>query len=206
VKAVSTISGPATVFDVENINTDIILPARYLKVLTREGLGGAAFYTYRFAPDGTPLDTDPFARPGHDVAPVLIAGENFGCGSSREHASWALLDFGVRVVISPRFADIFAGNAFKNGLLLIEMPHRDIERLVASGTERLTVDLAGQTVTSRGNVSIRFEIDPFRKACLIGGLDEIALTEEHAAEIGAFEIRHEGKFPWLNKSRDPAPL
>jgi 3-isopropylmalate/(R)-2-methylmalate dehydratase small subunit len=202
---VERIVGPATLLDIKDINTDVILPARYLKVLTRSGLGVAAFYTHRFAADGTPLATDPFRRADGAVAPILITGENFGCGSSREHASWALLDFGVRAVISPRFADIFAGNAFKNGLLLIELPRSQIEQLIAAGTEQLTVDLSAQTVTAAGGASVGFDIDAFRKTCLLGGLDEIALTEKHAADISRFEAQHEKRFPWLTHTQATPP-
>ncbi len=193
----SVLTGPATLLPAKNIDTDIILPARYLKVLTRRGLGGAAFHTYRFGPDGSVLKNSPFNRPDGLVAPIIIAGENFGCGSSREHASWALDDFGVRVIISPRFADIFSGNAFKNGLLLIDLPQSAIDSLVAAGTEHITIDLAAQTVSTPGWGSIVFEIDPFRKSCLLGGLDEIALTERLSADIAMFEHAREQRAAWV---------
>jgi 3-isopropylmalate/(R)-2-methylmalate dehydratase small subunit len=192
----TTLTGPATLLPIKNIDTDIILPARYLKVLTRKGFGGAAFYTYRFGPDGAELAGNPFHRKDGTVAPIIIAGENFGCGSSREHASWALDDFGVRAVISPRFADIFAGNAFKNGLLLIELPESAIAQLVDAGLESISIDLPAQSVNAAGK-SITFEIDPFRKNCLLSGLDEISLTEKKEFEIAAFERRLELQTPWI---------
>src|SRR5476649_450274 len=121
-RAFTRVSGPAVYLPTKNIDTDVILPARYLKALTREGLGGAAFYTYRFDRAGNPLQYNPFSRPDSSIAPVIIAGENFGCGSSREHAVWALYDFGFRAVIAPSLGDIFASNAAKNGLLTIILP------------------------------------------------------------------------------------
>jgi 3-isopropylmalate dehydratase small subunit len=191
------LSGPATVLPAKNIDTDIILPARYLKVLTRKGLGNAAFQTYRFAPDGSPLKDSPFNRPDGQVAPIIIAGENFGCGSSREHASWALDDLGIRVIISPRFADIFSGNAFKNGLLLIELPQSAIDSLVAAGVEDVLIDLAAQTISTPVWGSLIFDVDPFRKACLLGGLDEIGLTERLGADIAMFEQERDRRAAWI---------
>jgi 3-isopropylmalate/(R)-2-methylmalate dehydratase small subunit len=195
-KSFTSLSGAATLLPIKNIDTDIILPARYLKTLTRKGLGGAAFYTYRFGPDGAELPNNPFRRPDATVAPIIIAGENFGCGSSREHASWALDDFGIRVVISPRFADIFAGNAFKNGLLLIELPESAIARLIAAGLENISIDLAAQMVGTAG-VRIAFDVDPFRKTCLSSGLDEISLTEQRERDIAAFERQLELHSRWI---------
>jgi len=191
------LSGPATLLPEKNIDTDIILPARYLKSLTRNGLGTVAFQTYRFGPDGSALDKNPFNRPDGRIAPIIIAGENFGCGSSREHAAWALDDLGVRAIISPRFADIFSGNAFKNGLLLIELPQSAIDSLIASGIEDITIDLAAQTVSAPGWGSIFFDIDPFRKSCLLGGLDEIGITERLGAEITSFEQAHGRRKAWI---------
>jgi len=191
------LSGPATLLPAQNIDTDIILPARYLKSLTRKGLGSAAFHTYRFAPDGRALDQNPFNRPDGRIAPIIIAGENFGCGSSREHAAWALDDLGIRAIISPRFADIFSGNAFKNGLLLIELPQSAIDSLIAAGIEDITIDLAAQTVSTQGWGSIFFDIDPFRKSCLLGGLDEIGITERDGAETTSFEQEHNRRAPWI---------
>jgi 3-isopropylmalate dehydratase small subunit len=189
--------GPATLLADQNIDTDIILPARYLKSLTRKGLGNVAFQTYRFSADGSPLQKDPFNRPDGRVAPIIIAGENFGCGSSREHAAWALDDLGIRAIVSPRFADIFSGNAFKNGLLLIELPQSAIDSLVAAGIEDISIDLAAQTVSAPGWGSILFEIDPFRKSCLLGGLDEIGITERLGAEITLFEREHDRRAAWI---------
>jgi 3-isopropylmalate/(R)-2-methylmalate dehydratase small subunit len=179
----------------------VILPARYLKALTRDGLGGAAFYTYRFDVSGNARKDSPFDRSDLSVAPVIIAGENFGCGSSREHAAWALYDFGVRAIISTGFADIFASNAFKNGLLLIELPQRSIDLITVAGLESITIDLAAQTVSAAGEESIGFDIDAFRKHCLLNGLDEISLTAQQEPHIAAFERERERRAPWIDIGR-----
>jgi 3-isopropylmalate/(R)-2-methylmalate dehydratase small subunit len=194
-RAFTELTGPAIYLPVANIDTDVILPARFLKALTRKGLAGAAFFSYRFDAAGAPLEDSPFLRPDLRVAPVLIVGENFGCGSSREHAAWALYDFGVRAIISPTFADIFASNAFKNGILTIELSREAHDRLVAGDLERVTIDLAAQTITAAGTRVITFDIDPFRKHCLLNGLDEISLTEQRAAAIDAFERERLQRFP-----------
>jgi 3-isopropylmalate/(R)-2-methylmalate dehydratase small subunit len=187
------------------MDTDVILPARYLKALTRDGLAGAAFYTYRFDASGAALKDSPFGTHESPVAPVLIAGENFGCGSSREHAAWALYDFGIRAVISTGFADIFASNAYKNGLLLIELPQRSIDLITAAGLDSITIDLAAQTISASGT-EIGFAIDAFRKHCLQNGLDEISLTEQQEPQIKAFEEVREHQSPWIKPvSRSTMP-
>jgi 3-isopropylmalate/(R)-2-methylmalate dehydratase small subunit len=196
-RAFTRLTGAAVFLPVKNIDTDVILPARYLKALTRDGLGGAAFYTYRFDSSGAALKNSPFITHDSLVAPVLIAGENFGCGSSREHAAWALYDFGVRVVISTGFADIFASNAYKNGLLLIELPQHAIDLITATGLERLTIDLAAQTICAAGIEIIRFDIDAFRKHCLLNGFDEISLTEQQEPNITEFERTQKLRTPWI---------
>jgi 3-isopropylmalate/(R)-2-methylmalate dehydratase small subunit len=194
-RAFTELNGPAIYLPVANIDTDVILPARFLKALTRKGLAGAAFFSYRFDAAGAPLEDSPFRRMDQRAAPVMIAGENFGCGSSREHAAWALYDFGVRAIISPSFADIFASNAFKNGILTIELTREAIDRLVAGDLQSVTIDLAAQTITAMGAPVITFDIDPFRKHCLLNGLDEISLTEQRAAAIDAFERERPQRFP-----------
>jgi 3-isopropylmalate/(R)-2-methylmalate dehydratase small subunit len=204
-RAFTRLTGPAVYLSTKNIDTDVILPARYLKALTRDGLGGAAFYTYRFDPRGNALKDSPFNRRDASIAPVIIAGENFGCGSSREHAAWALYDFGVRAILSTGFADIFASNAFKNGLLLIELPQRSIDLITAAGLESITIDLAAQTISSPGIEIVAFEIDAFRKQCLLNGLDEISLTEKQEPHIAAFEREREYEFPWIDPIRSRVP-
>jgi 3-isopropylmalate/(R)-2-methylmalate dehydratase small subunit len=205
-RAFTQLTGPAIFLPVKNIDTDVILPARYLKALTRHGLAGAAFYTYRFDASGAALKDGPFGPHESRVAPVLIAGENFGCGSSREHAAWAIYDFGIRAVISTGFADIFASNAYKNGLLLIELPQRSIDLITATGLESITIDLTAQTISVAGTEIIEFTIDAFRKHCLLNGLDEISLTEQQEPQIKTFEEILEHQSPWIKpRSRSTMP-
>lgn len=186
------VHGTAIPFGQANVDTDVIIPARFLKTVTRTGLGQHAFATIRENPDNI------FDRPRHQNAPILIAGDNFGCGSSREHAPWALADMGIRVVIAPSFADIFAGNAFKNGLLLVQLPQAQIDRLLAVAPEvPLTVDLENQVVTTPFQDRFAFPVDPFRRECLLSGQDEIALTLAAAPDIAAHEARLALEQPWL---------
>ncbi len=188
----TTLTGTAIPFGAENIDTDVIIPARFLKTITRTGLGKSAFFTLRSDPDNV-FDTQRNAG-----APILIAGDNFGCGSSREHAPWALADMGIRVVIAPSFADIFSGNAFKNGMLLVVLPQDQIDRLMAiAATDPVTIDLENQVVTTPFQDRFAFEIDPFRKHCLVNGLDEIGLTIAMDADIAAYEARQGQRRPWL---------
>ena len=187
-----TLSGTAIPFGAENVDTDVIIPARFLKTITRTGLGRHAFTVLRADPANI-FDT---AR--NSGAPILIAGDNFGCGSSREHAPWALADMGIRVVIAPSFADIFSGNSFKNGMLLVVLPPEQIDRLLAvAATEAITVDLENQVVTTPFQDRFAFAIDPFRKHCLVNGLDEIGLTVAMDADIGAYEARIAHDRPWV---------
>ena len=190
-QAFDTLTGIAVPFGAANVDTDAIIPARFLKTVTRTGLGRGAFAALRENPDNL------FDSPRNAGAPILIAGDNFGCGSSREHAPWALADLGFRAVIAPSFADIFAGNAFKNGLLLVVLPQAQIDRLMAiAGEHEITVDLENQVVTTPFQDRFAFEIDPFRKACLLGGLDEIGLTTQMEGEIAAYEARLQRERPW----------
>ena len=176
------VEGPAVPLGLANVDTDVIIPARHLKTIRRAGLGRFAFETLR-AERGNLFD----AAPG---APILIAGANFGCGSSREHAAWALADLGIRAVIAPSFSDIFSGNAFKNGILTVELPQPAVDRLLAVAREHpLTVDLETMSVTSPLQDRFVFELDTFRRECLLGGLDEIALTLASEAAIRAYEMR-----------------
>ena len=188
----TTVSGRAIPLGLKNVDTDVIIPARWLKTIRRTGLGAGAFETIRAEP-GNLFDQPQYAR-----APILIAGDNFGCGSSREHAAWALADLGIRVVIAPSFSDIFSGNAVKNGILPLVLPQAAIDRLLSvAETDAIDIDLAAQTVTTKFQDRFVFAIDPFRKACLLGGLDEIGITLESESAITAFEARDAAARPWL---------
>lgn len=196
----STLTGIAAALPIPNIDTDKIIPARFLKTIKRTGLGSALFYAMRYRPDGSEdpdfvLNKEPWRR-----AQILIAGANFGCGSSREHAPWALLDFGIRCIIAPEFADIFYNNCFKNGILPIKLPQEVCDALaedaMLGANARLTVDLERQVVVRPNGEEIPFEIDPFRKRCLLEGLDDIALTLAHADKIAAYEARRRAAEPW----------
>lgn len=196
--------------DRANVDTDAIIPKQYLKSIKRTGYGPNLFDEWRYLDHGEP-GMDHSKRPlnpdfvlnqaRYRGATVLLARENFGCGSSREHAPWALLQYGFQAVIAPSFADIFYNNSLKNGLLLIKLEARIVDRLFkeARGAEgyRLAVDLEGQTVTAPGGESFKFDIDPFAKHCLLNGLDEIGMTLEHAGKIKAFEAQHRERQPWL---------
>ena len=186
------VEGRAIPFGLANIDTDVIIPAKWLKTITRDGLGRGAFETLRADPDNL-FDSGTFKG-----SPILIAGDNFGCGSSREHAAWALLDLGIKAVIAPSFSDIFSGNAFKNGILTVVLPQAAIDRLMAvAATDPVHIDLESQTVTTRFQDRFSFEIDPFRKSCLLGGLDEVGLTMARDAAITAYEHSAQANMPWL---------
>jgi len=189
-----TLTGRAVPFGAANVDTDVIIPARFLKAVTRDGLGKGAFAALREDPDNI------FDKPENVGAPILIAGDNFGCGSSREHAPWALMDLGFRVVIGPSFADIFSGNSVKNGLLLVALPQAAVDRLMAVAAEGqpITVDLENQVVTTPYQDRWEFPIDPFRKHCLLNGLDEIGLTEAMGDSIVAYEARLLADRPWVS--------
>ena len=194
-EAVSQVAGRAIPFGAKNVDTDIIIPAKWLKTITRQGLGEGAFEAIRAQPGNV------FDDPAYKGAPILIAGDNFGCGSSREHAAWAMLDLGIRAVIAPSYSDIFSGNAVKNGILPIVLPQEAIDRLmeVAQEGQEITIDLETQTVTTPFQDRFAFDIDPFRKHCLMNGLDEVALTLERQSAIGQFESRRAGAQGWLAK-------
>ncbi len=190
---VSTIEGRAYPFGRKNVDTDVIIPAKWLKTITRAGLAKGAFETVR-AESGNVFDD-----PAYAGAPILIAGDNFGCGSSREHAAWALDDMGVKAVIAPSFSDIFSGNAFKNGILAVVLPQDVIDRLmVVAKTDPVFVDLEEQSVTTPFQDRFRFEIDPFRKHCLMNGTDEIGLTLAAEDRIAAHENRVDANRAWMN--------
>ncbi len=188
----TTIDGPAYPFGMKNVDTDIVIPSHWLKTISRSGLGKGAFEVLRKEPGNV------FDDPAYAGSPILIAGDNFGCGSSREHAAWALLDLGIKVVIAPSFSDIFSGNAFKNGILTVVLPQEAIDRLMeVAKSDPLHVDLEQQTVTTQFQDRFSFEIDPFRKHCLLGGLDEIGLTLDQAGDIDVYEARAGREQPWL---------
>jgi 3-isopropylmalate/(R)-2-methylmalate dehydratase small subunit len=205
-----SIEGLVVPLDRANVDTDAIIPKQFLKAIGRTGFGPNLFDEWRYLDHGEP-GMDHSKRPlnpdfvlnqsRYRGAQVLIARENFGCGSSREHAPWALQDYGFTTVIAPSFADIFFNNCFKNGLLAIVLDTKVVDQLIkeaqANPGYRLAVDLEQQTVTTPGRQEIQFDIDPFRKRCLLNGLDEIGLTLERADKIRAFETRHRAAQPWL---------
>jgi 3-isopropylmalate dehydratase/3-isopropylmalate/(R)-2-methylmalate dehydratase small subunit len=189
---VGIIEGRAYPLGMKNVDTDMIIAAKWLKTISRAGLGKGAFEVMRRDPDNV------LNNPTYAGAPILIAGDNFGCGSSREHAAWALDDMGIKSVIAPSFSDIFSGNAFKNGLLTVVLPQEAIDRLMeVAKTDPIHIDLESQTVTTPFQDRFTFEIDPFRKHCLTHGLDEIGLTMDMSGAIDTFEARDREARPWL---------
>lgn len=193
------VAGRAIPFGAKNVDTDVIIPAHWLKTITRDGLGKGAFETLRADPDNL-FDSAEFKG-----APILIAGDNFGCGSSREHAAWALLDLSITAVIAPSFSDIFSGNAFKNGILTVVLPQESIDRLMeVAATDPIHLDLENQVVTTPFQDRFEFEIDSFRKDCLLNGLDEVGLTMARDAEITTYENKAGAAMPWLSKGVVPA--
>jgi len=177
------------------VYTVVSIPAHWLKTITREGLGKGAFEAVKKE------EGNVFENPEFSGAPILIAGDNFGCGSSREHAAWALLDMGITSVIAPSFSDIFSGNAFKNGILTVALPQEAIDRLMeVAQTDPIDIDLETQTVTTRFQDRYSFEIDPFRKHCLLGGLDEVGLTMAQGDAIAAHEAKARDALPFLAKT------
>ncbi|MCS6925308.1 MAG: 3-isopropylmalate dehydratase small subunit [Candidatus Binatia bacterium] len=200
-EAFTVLTGLVAPLDRVNVDTDQIIPKQYLKTIKRTGLREGLFSDWRYGKDGTP-DPDFFLNhPRYQGATILLTRDNFGCGSSREHAPWALLDYGFRCIIAPSFADIFYNNCFKNGMLPVVLPTDVVSQLFreveAQPGYRLTVDLAAQTVTTPSGTQFSFAIDPFRKHCLLNGLDEIGLTLQHEAEITAYEQRRKQEAPWL---------
>lgn len=193
------LSGIAAPLPMINVDTDMIIPKQFLKTIKRSGLGKGLFHELRFDAAGHEIRDFVLNREPYRHAVILVAGDNFGCGSSREHAPWALLDFGIRCLIAPSFADIFYNNCFKNGMLPITLPHADVNALMAAAAAGVifTVDLPAQTISLADGRSFAFAIDPFRKTCLIEGLDEIGLTLQKAPAIDAFEARQRQDCPWL---------
>ena len=185
-----------------NVDTDKIIPKQFLKTIRRTGLAKGLFYDMRFDEQGKPKPGFVLDQPAYEAAGILVAGANFGCGSSREHAPWALLDFGIRCVIAPSFADIFYNNCFKNGILPIELPKAQVDLLMDDAQRGanavVTVDLERQEITGPDGGTLHFEIDPFRKHCLLNGLDDIGLSLEKAAKIDDYEARQRQEQPWLS--------
>ena len=194
-------TGIAAPMPLVNIDTDMIIPKQFLKTIARSGLGKNLFDEMRFTLDGAEIPGFVLNQPAYRKAEILVAGDNFGCGSSREHAPWALLDFGIRCVISTSFADIFYNNCFKNGILPIVAPQEVIDLLMADARKganaRMTVDLENQTVTTSDGQGFSFDIDPFRKHCLLNGLDDIGLTLEKVTAIDSFEKKAAAHRSWV---------
>ena len=195
-----TFSGIAAPMPLVNIDTDMIIPKQFLKTIKRSGLGVHAFDEMRYDDDGNEIPDFVLNQSAYREASILIAGDNFGCGSSREHAPWALSDFGIKVVVSTSFADIFFNNCFKNGMLPIVLPQEQVDLLMKDAEKganaRVEVNLEDQTITSSDGDVIKFDIDPFRKHCLLNGLDDIGLTLEKAASIDSFEAKAGAARPW----------
>jgi 3-isopropylmalate/(R)-2-methylmalate dehydratase small subunit len=194
----TSLTATAAPLPLMNIDTDMIIPKQFLKTIKRTGLGGSLFYEMRYDMDGKIVPDFVLNRAPYTQAQILVAGANFGCGSSREHAPWALLDFGITCVIAASYADIFYNNCFKNGILPVVLPQAQVDVLlkIAEAGQPITVDLPSQTV-SAGDQSFAFEVDAFRKHCLINGLDDIGLTLEHEKNITTFEQKQNAALPWL---------
>jgi 3-isopropylmalate/(R)-2-methylmalate dehydratase small subunit len=196
----TTLTGVAAPLPMINVDTDAIIPKQFLKTIKRTGLGKSLFYEHRYDAEGKERPDFVLNKPAYRKAEILVAGENFGCGSSREHAPWALLDFGIRCVISTSFADIFYNNCFQNGILPIKVSPPDLEKLMDDANRganaTLTVDLEKQEIRGPDGGCVTFEIDPFRKRCLLEGLDNVGLTLESAKEIQAHEDRMQAARPW----------
>ena len=195
------LTGVAAPMDVINVDTDQIIPKLHLRTIKRTGLGKVLFDELRFNPDGTEKPEFILNRAPYRDAEILVAGDNFGCGSSREHAPWALLDFGIRCVVSTSFADIFYNNCFKNGILPVTVSADELQALMADASDRenpvLTVDLETREITRPNGATVRFDIDEFRRECLLDGLDDIGLTMQKVEMIGAFEKAQRERQPWL---------
>ena len=187
----TTFEGIVAPLDMINVDTDMIVPKQFLKTIKRSGLGANVFDEMRFRPDGSEIEDFVLNQPDYRQSQILVAGDNFGCGSSREHAPWALLDFGFRCVIAPSFAGIFFNNCFKNGILPIALPQAEVDKLMSDAKQGngtvLSINLEAQTITRPNGEAIAFDVDPFRKNCLIEGLDDIGLTLKKSEKIDAFE-------------------
>jgi 3-isopropylmalate/(R)-2-methylmalate dehydratase small subunit len=197
----TVLTAVAAPLPIVNVDTDMIIPKQFLKTIKRTGLGSSLFFEMRYHEDGSENPQFVLNQPAWRKAEILVTGDNFGCGSSREHAPWALLDFGIRCVIAPSFADIFYNNCFKNGILPIALPQAEVDKLMddarRGANATVSIDLARQEIRGPDGGVIRFEIDPFRKHCLLNGLDDIGLTLEKQGHIDAYESRRADDRPWL---------
>ena len=200
-KAFTTLTGIAAPLPQANVDTDKIIPARFLKTIARTGLGKNLFANVRYKEDGSENPDFILNQAPYRKAEVMVAHENFGCGSSREHAPWALLDFGIRCVIAPSFGDIFHNNSFKNGILPIRLPREICDQLIEDAklgsNARVTIDLERQVVVRPNGEEIHFEVDPFRKHLLLNGLDDIGQTLQHVTAIDSYEAKQKASQPWL---------
>lgn len=200
-KPFTTLTAIAAPLPIDNVDTDMIIPKQFLTTIKRTGLKDGLFYEMRFDVNGKKIENFVLHNAPYDRAEILVSGQNFGCGSSREHAPWALLDFGIRCVIAQSFADIFFNNCFKNGILPIVLPKENVDKLLndAKAGKKISIDLDKQTVQSEGqNIpAYRFDIEPFRKHCLMNGLDDIGLTMEKLGDIASFEAKQQPMTPWL---------
>jgi 3-isopropylmalate/(R)-2-methylmalate dehydratase small subunit len=197
----TSLTGVAAPLEITNVDTDMIIPKQYLKTIKRTGLGSGLFAELRYKEDGSENPDFVLNKPAYRNAKILVAGDNFGCGSSREHAPWALLDFGISCVISTSFADIFYNNCFKNGILPVTVSPDNLAKLMddakRGANATLSVDLEAQEIRGPDGGVIRFEIDPFRKHCLLNGLDDIGLTLKKSTHIEAFEQKSAAERPWI---------
>ena len=197
----TTLTGVAAPLDIVNVDTDMIIPKQYLKTITRTGLGKGLFSEMRYKDDGSENPDFVLNKPAYRKAQIIVAGDNFGCGSSREHAPWALLDFGVKCVISTNFADIFYNNCFQNGVLPAKVSKEDLDKLMddaqRGANATLTIDLEKQEIYGPDGGVVKFEIDGFRKDCLLNGLDDIGITLKKDPSIGSFEKKATAERPWM---------
>ena len=195
------VTGIAAPMPLVNIDTDMIIPKVFLKTIKRSGLGVNLFDEMRYDRQGNEIADFVLNKPQYRAAEILVAGDNFGCGSSREHAPWALADFGIKAIVSTSFADIFYNNSFKNGILPIVLPQEAVDVLMKDAEKgsnaRMEVDLEAQTVTSSDGEVFNFEVDPFKKHCLMNGLDDIGLTMENVSAIDSYEATAKAQFPWI---------
>ncbi len=196
------LTGVAAPLPMINVDTDMIIPKQFLKTIKRSGLGKNLFDEMRYDDNGNEIPDFVLNKPAYRNAQILVSGDNFGCGSSREHAPWSLLDFGIRCVIAPSFADIFYNNCFKNGILPIRLPQEDVDKLMADAERganaTVTIDLEKQEISGPDGGCIKFEVEAFRKHCLLNGLDDIGLTLQKGDAINAFEAKRAASQPWLS--------
>ena len=194
------LSGHAIPLRITNVDTDMIIPKQFLKTIKRTGLGEFLFYELRYDQDGNKISSFALNQEQYKGASILIAGKNFGCGSSREHAPWSIADYGIKCIIAPSYADIFYNNCFKNGILPLVLPEDDVDTLMKDAEKGansiIEVDLENQTIVSSDGEIFRFEVDPFKKHCLLNGLDDIGLTMEKENHITAYESKASQQFPW----------